>query len=98
MDNLSVCQLSGSDLMGQVSQKTGYSSVDVPETVQELCQVHAIRDGSPISTAPQQLPEHFPLQTLVMNLTNQCNLSCQYCYEFGEDKIATPEGKKKFMD
>ena len=33
-----------------------------------------------------------------MNLTNQCNLSCQYCYEFGEDKVATPEGKPKFMD
>jgi len=43
-------------------------------------------------------PADFPLQTLVMNLTNQCNLSCQYCYEFGEDKVATPEGKPKFMD
>jgi uncharacterized protein len=47
---------------------------------------------------PQPLPENFPLQTMVMNLTNQCNLSCQYCYEFGEDKVATPEGKPKFMD
>jgi uncharacterized protein len=51
-----------------------------------------------ITEDPPQLPEHFPLQTLVINVTNQCNLSCQYCYEFGEDKIATPEGKKKFMD
>ena len=34
----------------------------------------------------------------MLNLTNQCNLSCQYCYEFGEDKVATPEGKPKFMD
>ena len=33
-----------------------------------------------------------------MNLTNQCNLSCQYCYEFGADKVATPEGRPKFMD
>ena len=47
---------------------------------------------------PQPLPDNFPLQTMVMNLTNQCNLSCQYCYEFGEDKVATPEGKPKFMD
>ena len=46
----------------------------------------------------QNPPADFPLQTLVMNLTNQCNLSCQYCYEFGEDKVATPEGKPKFMD
>ncbi len=43
-------------------------------------------------------PADFPLQTLVLNLTNQCNLSCQYCYEYGEDKVATPEGKPKFMD
>ncbi len=47
---------------------------------------------------PQPLPDVFPIQTLVMNLTNQCNLSCQYCYEFGADKVATPEGKPKFMD
>src|SRR6202043_2733469 len=47
---------------------------------------------------PQPLPEVFPIQTLVLNLTNQCNLSCQYCYEFGDDKVATPEGKPKFMD
>ena len=32
-----------------------------------------------------------------MNVTNQCNLSCSYCYEYGEDRIATPEGKTKFM-
>jgi len=32
-----------------------------------------------------------------MNITNQCNLSCTYCYEFGADKIATPKGKPKFM-
>src|SRR5258708_1084899 len=35
---------------------------------------------------------------MVLNLTNQCNLSCAYCYEYGEDKVATPEGKPKFMD
>jgi uncharacterized protein len=40
----------------------------------------------------------FPLQTVVLNLTNQCNLACQYCYEFGADRVATPEGKPKFMD
>src|SRR5258707_12190470 len=47
---------------------------------------------------PQTAAADFPLQTLVLNLTNQCNLSCQYCYEFGEDKVATPAGKPKFMD
>ena len=49
-------------------------------------------------TKSEPLPEAFPLQTIVLNVTNQCNLSCQYCYEFGEDKVATPEGKPKFME
>ena len=29
----------------------------------------------------------FPLNTMVLNVTNQCNLACTYCYEYGEDKI-----------
>jgi uncharacterized protein len=39
------------------------------------------------------------LQTMVLNVTNQCNLSCTYCYEYGADKIVdTENGKKpKFM-
>jgi uncharacterized protein len=37
------------------------------------------------------------LQALVLNITNQCNLACTYCYEFGADKIATPNGKPKYM-
>jgi uncharacterized protein len=67
------------------------------DVVGELLQVHAITAGD-FATQIQQPPANFPLQTLVMNLTNQCNLSCQYCYEFGEDKVATPDGKPKFMD
>ena len=40
-----------------------------------------------------------PLTTMVMNVTNQCNLACTYCYEYGEDKIVdTEHGQKpKFM-
>jgi uncharacterized protein len=86
-------------LIGQVSQKTAAAPLDVLGCVHELSQVRAIRDTAVTFTEkPAPLPENFPLQTMVMNVTNQCNLSCQYCYEFGEDKIATPEGKKKFMD
>ena len=41
----------------------------------------------------------FPLTTMVLNVTNQCNLSCTYCYEYGEDKIVDTENGKqpKFM-
>lgn len=75
----------------------GFGVREVAESLQELVQIRAIRTGV-VSDPPQPLPDHFPLQTLVMNLTNQCNLACEYCYEFGEDKVATPEGKPKFMD
>ncbi len=68
------------------------------EVIEELYQSHVIISRETIPDPPQNPPANFPLQTLVLNLTNQCNLSCQYCYEFGEDKVATPEGKKKFMD
>ncbi len=68
------------------------------DVIDELHQAHAIITEGFETPPLQNPPADFPLQTMVMNLTNQCNLSCQYCYEFGEDKVATPEGKPKFMD
>jgi uncharacterized protein len=76
----------------------GYSAVEIEESIDELYAVRAIQSGAPTYEPSQPLPENFPLQSIVLNVTNQCNLSCSYCYEFGEDKIATPDGKKKFMD
>ncbi len=76
----------------------GFAPDDIAETVQELFELRALRDGKGFENIVQEPPADFPLQTLVMNVTNQCNLSCQYCYEFGADKVATPEGKAKFMD
>lgn len=98
LDTLTTAALGREELIGRVSQEAECPPAEVGACIHELCQVRAITDAPETKQAPQQLPEHFPLQTLVMNLTNQCNLSCQYCYEFGEDKIATPEGRKKFMD
>jgi uncharacterized protein len=76
----------------------GHHLQEIVESIDELQDVRAIQTGDPHYEPSQPLPEDFPLQSIVLNVTNQCNLSCQYCYEFGEDKIATPEGKKKFMD
>jgi uncharacterized protein len=46
-----------------------------------------------------RLPETgFPLQRIVLNLTNQCNLACGYCYEYSDDKISNTAGKPKFMN
>ena len=83
----------------EASQDELTAELGVPgELIEELYYSRAIVTGSPAPEPPQNAPVVFPLQTLVLNLTNQCNLSCQYCYEFGEDKVATPEGKPKFMD
>jgi len=83
----------------------GFSASDVEELIVELYQSRVIVAGDPTVGAvidgaysSDEAPADFPLQTLVLNLTNQCNLSCQYCYEFGADKVATPTGKPKFMD
>ena len=76
----------------------GHSSHEIEECIDELHEIRAIRNGEKEYEKSEPLPEKFPLQTMVLNVTNQCNLSCQYCYEFGEDKIATPAGKPKFMD
>ncbi len=73
-------------------------AADVLEAIEDLYSARALRDEQGYEEVIQQPPDQFPLQTLVLNVTNQCNLSCQYCYEFGEDKVATPEGKPKFMD
>jgi uncharacterized protein len=77
---------------------SGYSYSDADELLGELYHSHVIVTGETVWPAMENPPADFPLQSLVMNLTNQCNLACTYCYEFGEDKVATPEGKPKFMD
>jgi uncharacterized protein len=76
----------------------GMAAPDAEDLVAEMFLANVITSEKHITERPQTPPAVFPLQTLVMNLTNQCNLSCQYCYEFGADKVATPEGKPKFMD
>src|SRR5436190_14589644 len=69
--------------------------------IAELLQVRAIGyEHQPEDQAPRVLPMMpFPLSTIVLNVTNQCNLACTYCYEYGEDKIVdTEHGKQsKFM-
>jgi uncharacterized protein len=67
----------------------------------ELARVQAIAEVSaPPMKTPRVIPlAPFPLTTMVLNVTNQCNLSCTYCYEYGEDKIVDTENGKqpKFM-
>jgi uncharacterized protein len=73
----------------------------VADAIQELQEIHAIGDVRlpPTKTLPVIPAQDFPLTTMVLNVTNKCNLACTYCYEYGEDKIVdTDFGEKpKFM-
>jgi uncharacterized protein len=73
----------------------------VRAAIAELVEVRAIgyeqqAPEQPVKMLPM-MP--FPLNTMVLNVTNQCNLACTYCYEYGEDKIVdTEHGRQsKFM-
>jgi uncharacterized protein len=77
---------------------SGIAEDEAAELIGEMFQSRVIVTGDHVMEPLENPPADFPLQSLVMNLTNQCNLACTYCYEFGEDKVATPEGKPKFMD
>ncbi len=78
-----------------------FERTELLETIQELARLEAIGPVAVPQRVParQMPPQDFPLTTMVLNVTNQCNLSCTYCYEYGEDKIVeTKNGRKaKFM-
>jgi uncharacterized protein len=77
-----------------------HAQADLEDTLAELARIHAIgevvelrRDATPL---PRIIPlAPFPLTTMVLNVTNQCNLSCSYCYEYSEDKIVDTENGRK---
>jgi uncharacterized protein len=75
--------------------------IDLATTLEELLRVQAIGETDrPVAPQPKVIPlAPFPLTTMVLNVTNQCNLSCTYCYEYGEDKIVDTENGRqpKFM-
>ncbi|HSH74945.1 MAG TPA: quinohemoprotein amine dehydrogenase maturation protein [Longimicrobiales bacterium] len=85
-----------------VEELSGRHDVDrLVATVDELTEIRAIGGPeAPKEQVPNDLPPpDFPLNTMVLNVTNKCNLACTYCYEYGEDKIVdTRYGKQpKFM-
>jgi len=91
------------------SLSTRFDAGEVTDTIAELQRVRALGQmvAKPSSAEPavgKPQPKivplrPVPLQTLVVNVTNQCNLACTYCYEYGEDKIVdTTNGQQpKFM-
>ena len=75
---------------------------DVRDTIGELLAVRALQAvSSPAPTAPVpgvKPRRRIPLTTLVLNVTSKCNLSCTYCYEYGEDRIVQGGAKPRFMN
>ncbi len=78
-----------------------FARAEIEDTISELLRIRAVTESeNSTPPLPKTLPPMpFPLTTMVLNVTNQCNLSCTYCYEYGEDRIVeTQDGKKpKFM-
>jgi uncharacterized protein len=77
-----------------------FSAQQVWDSLGELHRARVVTEALAPVPAPKILPlTPIPLQTLVVNVTNQCNLSCEYCYEYGEDKIVDTENgqQPKFM-
>ena len=90
------------DLDSVVESLSEQFDVDrILETVEDRTEMRAIGDpDAPKQEVPNDLPPaDFPLNTMVLNVTNKCNLACTYCYEYGDDKIVdTQYGKQpKFM-
>ena len=77
-----------------------FPAADVRATVEDLLNVRAVRLVDkpvevPVASPPRK---RIPLTTLVLNVTSKCNLSCTYCYEYGEDKIVEASRKPRFMN
>jgi uncharacterized protein len=100
LERLGGRKMSAAEIVAELDGR--FASEDVLHSVNELMQVRAIGEAGILQEpAPKQMPPMpFPLTTMVLNVTNQCNLSCGYCYEYGEDKIVDTENGRqpKFMN
>ncbi len=76
----------------------GHSAREIEVALAELEQSEVIMRGTAKQKMPTVPEKTFPLQRIVLNVTNQCNLACGYCYEYSDDKISQTAGKPKYMD
>ncbi len=64
------------------------------EVLRELAHVGAVHRPGPALIPMPPKGEALtppPLSSLVLNVTNSCNLACRYCYEYGDDRLAKAE-------
>jgi len=84
------------ELVGFLIER-GYAPAEIEASLMELEFSEVIQRGDVIPVQPKLPEKNFPLQRVVLNITNQCNLACTYCYEYSEDKISKTDGKPKYM-
>lgn len=79
-----------------------FPAEDIRSSIGDLLSIRALKAVVPPAPAPAPRPEgvrkRVPLTTLVLNVTSKCNLSCGYCYEYGEDRIVEQQSKPRFMN
>jgi uncharacterized protein len=75
----------------------GYGLGEIEDTLGELEYCDVIEGGMAKERFPSLPEPDFPLQRIVLNTTNQCNLACGYCYEYSDDRISTTANKPKYM-
>jgi uncharacterized protein len=98
LDALGQRDVEPNELVRGLSER--FPVADVRATVEDLLNVRAVRLVDkpvevPVASPPRK---RIPLTTLVLNVTSKCNLSCTYCYEYGEDKIVEASRKPRFMN
>jgi uncharacterized protein len=98
LDALGDADVEPNDLVRGLSGR--FPVADVRATVEDLLNVRAVRLVDKPAEVPVASPprKRIPLTTLVLNVTSKCNLSCTYCYEYGEDKIVEASRKPRFMN
>lgn len=75
----------------------GYDAREIEDMLGELEYCDVIEGGMAKEKFPSLPEPDFPLQRIVLNTTNQCNLACGYCYEYSDDRISTTANKPKYM-
>jgi uncharacterized protein len=84
--------------LSEILARAGYAPHEIETALLELEHADVLLRGTSAPDKPVVPGRTFPLQRIVLNVTNQCNLACGYCYEYSEDKISQTEGKPKYMD
>jgi uncharacterized protein len=75
----------------------GLDPIEIETTIDELDQAEVLTSQVSKPPVPVVPLQSFPLQRVVLNVTNQCNLACTYCYEYSADRISQQGGKPKYM-